>query len=293
MMIVFNPAAGKRRAQRLWRVLDIMVQNGVKLELHETKAPGHATELAHEAALAGRPMVVAAGGDGTIAEVAAGLSGSQTRLGIIPLGTANVLAHELGLPFAPSQVAAALAFSRTRPIWPGIAEDSCGERLFVQMLGTGFDAEVVHHLDLGLKRRLGRTAYVLQGLRETTRYSFPAITLTLDGEPTSAGSVIVTKGRYYAGHYTIAPQASPFQPGFTVVMFDRAGPLSALAYGTALTLDQIGRMPGIRIRQASIIHIAAGLTQADGDPAGSGPLTIRDAALPIDVVVGEPQTLRA
>lgn len=287
MMIVFNPAAGSRRAQRLWRVLDIMVHSGVKLDLRETTHPGHATELAREAVAQGRPMVVAAGGDGTIAEVAAGLAGSATRLGIIPLGTANVLAHELGLPFAPRQVAAALAFSRTRPIWPGIARKGAAERLFVQMLGAGFDAEVVHRLDPRLKRLLGRTAFVLQGLRETTRYSFPLIDVTLDGEPSQAGNIIVTKGRYYAGHYTIAPQASPFQPGFTVVMFDRTGPFSALAYGTALTLDQIGRMPGIRIRHASHIEIGAVRTQADGDPAVSGPLTIRDAPRPIEVVVGE------
>ena len=65
-------------------------------------------------------MVVAAGGDGTIAEVANGLMGSGARLGVIPLGTANVLAHELALPFAPRAVAAALAFGRTRPLWPGM-----------------------------------------------------------------------------------------------------------------------------------------------------------------------------
>ena len=66
-------------------------------------------------------MVVAAGGDGTIAEVANGLLGSSTRLGVIPLGSANVLAHELALPFEPRAVAAALAFGRTRPLWPGVA----------------------------------------------------------------------------------------------------------------------------------------------------------------------------
>ena len=67
-------------------------------------------------------MVVAAGGDGTIAEVANGLMGSGARLGVIPLGTANVLAHELALPFAPRAVAAALAFGRTRLLWPGHGE---------------------------------------------------------------------------------------------------------------------------------------------------------------------------
>ena len=71
-------------------------------------------------------MVVAAGGDGTIAEVASGLMGSPARLGVIPLGTANVLAHELALPFEPRAVAAALAFGRTRPLWPGVARGADG-----------------------------------------------------------------------------------------------------------------------------------------------------------------------
>jgi YegS/Rv2252/BmrU family lipid kinase len=285
MLIIFNPAAGRRRAHRLWRVLDIMIHNGVKLELAETAHSGHATLLARQAAEAGQRLVVAAGGDGTIAEVAAGLAGSGSHMGIIPLGTANVLAHELGLPFTPNAVASALAFGRTVPIWPGLACAGDENRLFVQMVGAGFDAEVVRNLPLRLKRVFGRTAYVIQGLRETARYGFPMIQVTIDGTPTEAGSVIVTKGRYYAGHYTLAPDASPTRPGFTVAMFDRNGPLSALAYGTALTLDQIGRMPGIRLVCADEVEIGMCNTQADGDPAFAQAISIRNAQMPIQVVV--------
>ena len=113
MMIVYNPTAGHRRAQRLWRVLDILAASGLRIELAETTHRGHASEIARHAAQAGVPLIVAAGGDGTIAEVANGLAGSACRLGVIPLGTANVLARELGLPFAPRAVAAALARGKT------------------------------------------------------------------------------------------------------------------------------------------------------------------------------------
>ena len=119
MFIVFNPAAGRRRTQLLWPVLDVMAASGVKLEIAETRHAGHAAMLARGAAQSGRRLVVAAGGDGTITEVASGLAGSDCRLGVIPLGTANVLARELALPFAPAAVAAALAFGRTRLVWPG------------------------------------------------------------------------------------------------------------------------------------------------------------------------------
>jgi len=151
LVIVFNPVAGRRRANLLWRVLDVLVANGVRLDLAETARAGHAESLAREAARRGEPMVVAAGGDGTIAEVANGIMGSPTRLGVIPLGTANVLAHELGLPFSPKAVAAALAFGRTTTLWPGVASSAHGDRLFVQMLGVGFVAGIV--LFFWLQRR--------------------------------------------------------------------------------------------------------------------------------------------
>lgn len=288
VVIVFNPAAGRRRAQLLWRVLDVMSENGVRLELTETHHPGHAVELARRAACAGVPLVVAAGGDGTIAEVANGLTGSPCRLGIIPLGTANVLAHELGLPFAPRAVAASLAFSRSRTIWPGVVRGAGGSRLFVQMLGAGFDAQVVHRLPLCLKRVLGRGAYVAQSLREAARYRFPPIRLRIDGREDEAASVIISKGHYYAGCYTLAPGASPTQKGFTVALFDHGGPLAALAYGAALPFHLIPRLSGLRLLRAASVEICSAdiPAQADGDAAGVAPLLVTDAAEPVNVVVG-------
>ena len=201
MVIVFNPVAGRRRAHLLWRVLDVLVANGVRLDLAETHRAGHAEALAREAAWRGEQMVVAAGGDGTIAEIANGLMGSSARLGVIPLGTANVLAHELGLPFAPKSVAAALAFGRTCTLWPGQANGPDGTRLFVQMLGVGFDAHVVRNLPFPLKKLFGKGAYVMQSMRELARYKFPVIRMRIDDIETEAASVIISKGRLYGGGF--------------------------------------------------------------------------------------------
>jgi diacylglycerol kinase (ATP) len=286
MLIIYNPTAGLRRVGRLWRVLDVLVGNGLRMELVETRHAGHATALAREAATAGAPLVVAAGGDGTIAEVANGLNGSACALGVIPLGTANVLAHELGLPFAPREVASALAFARTQAIWPGIATGPAGARLFVQMLGVGFDAQVVHDLPRPLKRVLGRGAYVVQSLCEAARYRFPPIRLRLDGVAAEAATVVVSKGRFYGGRYLLAPGAPPTERGFTVALFERSGPAAALCYGAALPLDLLPRMPGLRrIRAAEVAIETAGPAQTDGDAAGTGPFTVRDAARPIAIVV--------
>jgi diacylglycerol kinase family enzyme len=294
LIVIFNPAAGQRRVHRLWDVLDILSGNGVRVALRQTTHPGHATELAAEAAAGGATLIVAAGGDGTIAEVAAGLAASQAgnltasraAMGVIPLGTANVLAQELNLPCRSRDIAAALAFRRTRRIWPGVATGAGGDRLFVQMLGVGLDAQVVHRLPRQLKRCLGRGAYVAQTLREMLRYQYRPIHIRLDGDAAQAGSVVVSKGRLYAGHYLLAPTASPGEPGFSVALFGAAGPAAALLYGAALPLNLLPRTPGMRLVRASRVEIL-GIepAQADGDPAGLSPMVIRDAASPIDIVI--------
>jgi diacylglycerol kinase (ATP) len=289
MMIVFNPVAGRRRAALLWRVLDVLVANGVRLDVAETRCSGDAACLAREAAARGEKMVVAAGGDGTIAEVANGLLGTGVRLGVIPLGTANVLAHELELPFAPRAVAAALAFGRTRRLWPGLARGAEGSRLFVQMLGIGFDAHVVHRLPVPLKRAFGRGAYVLQTMRDAVTYRYPTITVRLDGQETQAASVIVSKGRLYAGRYVLASDAVPADSGFSVSLFHHGGASAALMYGAALPFDLLGRAPGVRQIRAARVDVIGNVAipaQADGDPAGYAPLSVVDAPGPIEVVIG-------
>ncbi|HEY6441522.1 MAG TPA: diacylglycerol kinase family protein [Acetobacteraceae bacterium] len=288
MIVVFNPVAGMRRASLMWRVLDVLVANGVRIELSETHRPGHAEALAREAVCRGSSMVVAAGGDGTIAEVANGLMGSTARLGVIPLGTANVMAHELELPFEPRAVAAALAFGRTRPIWPGVVRTTEGSRLFVQMVGVGFDAQVVHHLPVALKRMFGRGAYVIQTLRELAGYRFPTIHLRLDGEVTQAASVIVSKGRLYGGRFVLAPSACAGEPGFSVVLFDHSGIAAGLLYGAALPLNLLSRAPGVRhvrARQVDFIDNEALPAQADGDAVGWTPIAVTDAPAAIQMVV--------
>ena len=292
MVFIYNPAAGNRRVHRLWRVLDILTANGVRIEVLRTEQAGDAHRLARAAAQDGAPLVVAAGGDGTIAEVASGVLGTPARLGVIPLGTANVLAHEYALPFAPRAVAAALAFGRTRLLWPGLAES--GEppaesaRLFVQMLGVGFDAEVVRRLPLGLKKVFGRGAYVWQTLRELARYAFPPIALRLDGVAVEAASAIVTKGRLYGGRYLLAPEADSSAQGFSVVLFDQTGWQAALRGAIALPLGRLGGIAGVRrvrAREIEFLGLGTAPGQADGDPVGQAPRLVRDAAQPIPLVV--------
>jgi diacylglycerol kinase family enzyme len=285
VIVIHNPAAGQRRVHRLWQVLDVLQASGVRVTLRQTRHAGHATELAAQAVRDGAGLVVAAGGDGTVAEVASGLGAAPVKLGIIPLGTANVLAQELGLPFAPRDIAVSLAFGRTRALWPGVAICGGSTRLFVQMVGVGLDAQVVHRMPGGLKRCLGRSAYVAQTMREMLRYSYRPIDICVDGEVMRAGSVVVSKGRLYAGHYRLAPDARNGEPGFSVALFGGSGPASALMYGAALVLNLLPNAPGMRLLRARRVEIFGGCpAQTDGDPAGMAPLLVRDAAAPLAVV---------
>ncbi len=287
MIIIYNPTAGRRRIAALWRVVDVLIANGLQPRIAETQSAGHAMRLAREAADANERIVVAAGGGGTIAAVAAGLLGSRSSLGIIPLGTANVLSHELGLSHHAKALAAALAFGRTRTLWPGIADGPDGTRVFVQMLGVGLDAQVVHRVNHRLKRAIGRQAYTLQTLREIARYDYQPVRVTLDGVPTEAASVVVSKGRFYGGAYTLAPTATPSEPGFSVALFRHSGARAAFGYGAALVLDRLGRAHSCELVRARRIEILGGAqpAQADGDPAGLTPIAIRDADTALPVVV--------
>ncbi|MDB5414708.1 MAG: lipid kinase [Rubritepida sp.] len=273
MFVIFNPAAGSARRRKLARALGVL---GADVVLAETSGPGDARRLAAEAALAGQDCVIAAGGDGTIAEVAAGLAGTGAALGILPFGTANVLALELGLPRDAAAAARVIATGREATIHPGLA----GGRLFVQMLGAGLDAAVVHGLSPRLKRALGKGAYVWQTLRELARHDFPPLRFSADGGAwEEASSVIVTKGRLYAGRHLVAPGASPLQSGFTLVIQARGGRGAAMLAGAALPLNAVHRLPFITLRRCGSVALeGVGVrTQCDGDRGPELPLRVTDA----------------
>lgn len=163
-------------------------------------------------------------------------------------------------------------------------------RLFVQMVGAGFDAAVVANLDLSLKRWIGKGAYVAGAGRELFRYPFPRFTAVLDGAEEDVASVIVTKGRFYAGRHLLAAGAMPGERGFRVALFRGGGSARAMLYGAALPLDLLPRLPGVEIRRAARVRLVAAdgypvPVQADGDPVGVLPGDIEDAPGPLRVML--------
>ncbi|MBB2155328.1 YegS/Rv2252/BmrU family lipid kinase [Gluconacetobacter diazotrophicus] len=289
ILVIYNPTAGRRRLGRLRQFVRCLEAAGAAVTVAATAHAGHGRILSRAAWQAGTVThIVAAGGDGTISEVADGLSGSDLTMGVLPLGTANVLAHELGIPFAPADNARALLSGASRTIWPGQLQTGTQTCLFMQMASAGFDAQVVHHVSLHGKRLLGRTAYAVQAIREAGRYDFPPLHVTIDGEACRTFGVVVSKGRFYGGRHVLAPEATPLRRGFSVTLLDAPGTGQMARAGLGLLRDRPDQVPGMRRVRASHIRLiapACAPVQHDGDASGHLPLVISDAPFPLRIAV--------
>ena len=288
-VVVFNPAAGRRRRRRLEATLAALDSAGYAYRLEQTGGPGHAAEIARSARAKGAATVIVAGGDGTINEaikglVSPGAEGEPPALAIIPLGTANVLANEIGLSTDPRQVAGAIAAGRVKRVCLGEANG----RVFTTMAGVGFDAQVVDGIDLAAKRRIGKGAYVLGAAGLLMRFAFPTYRITADGEVYGCASAIVAKGRFYAGRFVCAPAARLEEPSFQLCLFERPGRLAALRYAAALGLGVLPRLSGYRIvtaRELSIEGPEGDPVQGDGDIITRLPATLRVLPSALGLVV--------
>jgi YegS/Rv2252/BmrU family lipid kinase len=303
LLIIHNPVAGRRRRGFMGHVVDALRQGGADVAVVETTGPRDAERLAGLAASGaltdGRipDAVVASGGDGTINEVVNGLLAAPTlsppALGLIPLGTANVLAAELDVPSGVAELARTLAGAVPRTIHAGRANG----RLFTMMAGVGLDAHVVEGVDPRVKRRIGKGAYVLESLAQIARWPSPryrVITEDAAGHRREheAASCIVAKGHFYGGRFVCAPDARLDESGFQVCLFEDGGRLAALGYGTALVTGRLARQAaqggkeakgglGYRVVPAVRVRIEGPVgdpVQGDGDTVARLPVDMETAA---------------
>ena len=179
--LIYNPASGQyssRRKAAVGRSRPCFSEAGVESEAFETGAPGSATTIAKEAVRDGYDTVLACGGDGTVHEAVQSLVGTDVALGVVPLGTANALASDLGLIASPAKVARTLLNSVPARVSVGRihfvdAAGNPGSRYFVVAAGVGADALLMSRLDTRLKRRLGYVLYLIEAFRIWATSSFP------------------------------------------------------------------------------------------------------------------------
>src|SRR3712207_5968350 len=222
-VIIGNPNSGSAGDEGyLERFAETLRVGGVEVEVLNTERPDHATELA---AMAGDRLVIAAGGDGTVNEIVNGLSKDAT-LGILPLGTANVLARELGLPLKPEDACERILTGTTSRMDIGVATDEEGtERRFACMAGIGFDANVVRGVTPRFKRYLRSLAFPLVALKVYSESDLPDLHI-VDGDTTYVTQfAVVANGHYYGGEFEMAENASLGSGKLEVVLIEKVSHL--------------------------------------------------------------------
>jgi diacylglycerol kinase family enzyme len=252
--LIYNPSAGRRRKQRLRelaRAADFLAANGLAVTLAATTGPGTGTELARRELAEGRDLLIVCGGDGTINEAVNGMVGSAVPLAVLPAGTGNVLAKELGLPWNIWQAAEYIPRGVVRRIALGRAASAeWGERYFIAVAGAGADANLVYRLSQKEKLRLGMLSFWLEGFRQLFRYDFREFLVQAEGEGLPAALTVVGRARHYGGPIEITRRASLFADDFEVAIFPQRPRPMYLVYLAAQWLGLLERFREVRFVRA-------------------------------------------
>ncbi len=274
-LIVHNPKAGTGRRRLLRSVIDALEHAGANVAVQDALCEDSGSAIAREAARAGSyDVIVAAGGDGTIRSVAAGLRGTGIPVGILPLGTGNVMAHELGLRRKAGAIAQYLLEGVGVPVVGAVTDD----RPFFLMAGAGLDAQAVAALDMRAKRWIGKLAYVWPVVRAIFRPA-PKLRAVLDGTPHEARWVVLCNAGSYAGGFRLAPDSHLFAPGLTAVLCTARHPVSLILNILMIGAGQAKRAPHLRFVPFRRAHLSADRPvplQVDGESHGELPLSVHE-----------------
>jgi diacylglycerol kinase (ATP) len=280
VLIVYNPAAGQSpnlkntldRVANLWRDL------GWQVQIAATTAPGDATSKAQTAAASGYNAVVAAGGDGTVNEVMNGLVGTETALGVLPLGTVNIWAREMGLSMDMLKAADSIARSELTKIDVGMA----GNRYFLLMAGIGFDAAVTATVRSEEKKLLGAIAYLKQAIQVAWNFRGVRLKLRIDGKRVRGKILMVVIGnsQLYGGVVKFTAHATIDDGLLDICVIKGQGMLSAPRRLISIFARHYNRDPLVQYSQGRQIEIRgqrgkAFPVQVDGDYLGKTPMSFR------------------
>ena len=259
--IIINPHAGVHRhaatARRTALAQAVLREHAITGEVIVTEGRGHARRAVRALAADGVDAVVAWGGDGTINEVASELVGRHVPLGIVPAGSGNGLARELGVAWHPRPALETALLGQTREIDVG----ELGGRYFFNVAGTGLDSHLALVFESGTRRGLG--GYVWSACRELGRYRprrYSVTTVGAEPEVWPSGPaliVAVANTRQYGNRAIIAPLARPDDGLLELVIVPPLSVLSTLWHARRLFTDSVHKVPGVRMRSVRHAEIAA------------------------------------
>jgi len=281
-VVILNPAARSEKASRLRERINAL-SGGAPVKL--TTEAGDARRIASEAVQEGVEVIIAAGGDGTLNEVVNGIGNAPVRLGILPVGTMNVFAAELGIPHGNLDRA-----------WRVIEEGKvvsvdlpkANDTRFIQLSGVGLDAEVVRRTTADSKKALGPLSYLLT-LVQVAAHKPARVALESDGGHVREGSfALIGNGRLYGGPFPVFKRANIHDGLLDVLVFqnqshwDVVRYFQAIAFGTHLELPDVEYFQTGRLRVTSAGEIPVEL---DGEVAGVLPCEFSVESKKLEVIV--------
>lgn len=288
LMAISNPeASGGSYRRDVPLIIKALRGLGFDVNPRQTERVGHGTELAREAVAEDYAVVCAIGGDGTVNEAVNGLAGSRVPLGIIPTGTVNVLAMELGIPLDPPDAVRVLETGDISSIDLGLA----GERYFGLMAGVGMDAAVVAGINPIMKKTLKEMAFAVQGMAHYIAGEDPRIRVECRERTVEGYFAVFGNASNYAGAFGITPLADMRDGLLDVCVLKDRSFLSTASYWTAALLNAHLRHPSVeyfRTEEASVTCVDEGqevLVQTDGEVAGRLPMVCRIVPRALLVIV--------
>ena len=277
-LIILNPAADSERALRKQARVESLARDCM---VCTTTYTGEAEAMARRGVAEGFEKIVAAGGDGTINEVVNGLAGTSATLGLLPIGTMNVFATELGLPVHDLELC-----------WEIVNGDSiravdlpkANQKFFVQLAGVGLDAQVVKETSSQLKKNFGPLSYVISAVQIAARKP-PRLFIQSEDASIDEGSfVLVGNGRLYGGPFPFFKHAALDDGLLDVIVFKRLGYLEIIKYLQDVIFSSDIRVPEIEYFQTRRLRVESDQSvpvELDGELVGNCPVefSVRDRSL--------------
>ncbi len=289
VFVIVNPIAGGPKLVRYEKLLkNFFSKYKISYSYKVTSKPAEAIQLAKNAAKEKYELVIAAGGDGTINEVVNGIINSKSILGIIPLGTINILAMELGIPQNFTKALNLILTGSVKAIDIGKVND----RYFVLMAGFGMDSYAIYRTNLKLKKYIGALAYVISGIYSIFKYPPHKISVNIDNHriDDTGYFVVVENVPSYGGKFKIAPYADVNDGLLDVCVFKKTGIFHTFRYFLGIALKKHIHYPDVRYYQCKKVELASNhnvLVHTDGDVIGSLPAQITVLRKKLKVLVPE------
>jgi len=285
IILIFNPTAKGASGRKIVRASHFLKSSGYTVKVLFTEQKGHAESLAKDAIKESPSLIIAAGGDGTFNEVINGIAGSEVPMAILPLGTTNVLAKELGVPediesaleFALKNTPKTVSLGKISGIYENqfTRHSSPVIRYFVLMAGIGFDGEAVRGVNEILKKFSGKGAYIYSGIKTLSRWKPNELFFNIDGKTYSGYTAIIGKAAKYGGNFRITPDARLPEPFLYVCLFKGKSRLDILSYAFGIVMGRHLRFKDVEYMKATTIEVKGNAhIQIDGDYFGKTPARV-------------------